>query len=217
MNQETAFIHQALPIWVDCWARARQLPVPIQLPRRVLQVDVGWPDQLVRYVMPGDDLSVVEKYARELHAPATWLKICAGRDAVAPILPPRWELSAPRFFMHTEISERYALQVPRGYSLGMTQQGQTMHATVKTADGQLAADGGLILAGRYAIFDTIITETQHQRKGLGRLVMQALANHAYDNAAHEGSLVATEAGQMLYDTLGWKTVSPYTSAYIAPI
>jgi len=70
------------------------------------------------------------------------------------------------------------------------------------------------MLGSHAVFDQIGTEAAFRRQGLGRVVMQALANRALARGAGEGLLVATEAGRQLYLGLDWHILSPYTSAFI---
>jgi hypothetical protein len=208
-------IASLLPIWVRGWALARGTKPAEIMPDGAIKVEVGLPDQLVRYVIPDNKLHVVERLARELTEPATWLKVCAEREQIAPLLPPRWQFSDPRFLMHATLATPYNLSVPDGYALTLTETGALTHAGISTLGGQQAAEGNLILLGRYAVFDQIGTAEAHRRKGMGRLIMQALANRALARDANQGILVATEDGQQLYRTLDWQTLSPYTSACIA--
>ncbi len=52
---------------------------------------------------------------------------------------------------------------------------------------------------------------EYGRQGLGTAVMHALAK-SLPHPALPQLLMATEAGRMLYETLGWQIVSPYASA-----
>ena len=79
--------------------------------------------------------------------------------------------------------------------------------------GEEAARGKLVLRGRIAIFDQIETEETHRRRGLGSAVMRALGAEAARRGASRGILVATPAGRALYLSLGWETLSDYTSAF----
>lgn len=214
MHSPASDITTLLPIWVRGWALTRGLPAPVAIPGGAWRVDVGQPDQLVRYVVPDGKPELVARLAREMHLPATWLKICDGPDAVSPLLPPHWELSDLRHFMRAGLVETAQLAVPSGFTLSLTEAGPVTHALLATSTGQQAAHGNLIMLGRHAVFDQIGTEAAFRRQGLGRVVMQALANRALARGATEGLLVATEVGRQLYLTLNWRILSPYTSAFI---
>ena len=207
-------ISALLPIWVRGWALARGLPAPVATPEGAWRVDVGQPDQLVRYVIPDGKPELVTKLARELHAPTTWLKVCAAPDTVSPLLQPHWQLSDLRHFMRADLAETPALPVPPGFTLSLTEAGPMTRALLRTGSGQQAANGKVIMLGSHAVFDHIGTEAAFRRQGLGRVVMQALANRALARGAGEGLLVATEAGRQLYLGLDWHILSPYTSAFI---
>ena len=214
MTLETADIAALLATWIRGWALVRGLPAPIALPDEAWRVDVGQADQLVRYVIPDSKLALVTRLAGELHQPATWLKICAAPDEIAPLLPPPWALSDLRWFMRIALAAPADPAVPAGFTLSLIEAGPVTSAIIRTGAGQPAAGGNLIMLGRQAVFDQIGTETAFRRLGLGRLVMQSLADHAVVRGADEGLLVATETGKQLYLALDWQVLSPYTSAFI---
>ena len=56
--------------------------------------------------------------------------------------------------------------------------------------------------------DQVSTEPAHQRRGLGTVVMRALANAALEAGSSTGILGATNQGRALYETLGWKVHAP---------
>jgi len=207
-------LHRLLPIWVQGWALLRELQAPTTLPGGAMKVEVGLPDQRVRYVLPGDNPAMVEQLANKLFDPATWLKVCATREQIAPLLPRRWTLSDPRHFMHLERLASAGVALPAGYALKLTHTGAAWNATITAADGTTEAKGRITIVDHHAIFDLIETTPSHQRMGLGRAIMQSLVNEAVAQDAYAGILVATEPGKMLYATLGWQVVSSYTSAYI---
>ncbi len=107
------------------------------------------------------------------------------------------------------LSSRYALHV--------TDEGaRTRRACVQVLahDGTLAASGHLALDERLAIYDRIVTEPEHQRRGLGRAVMHSLQVVAQRHGRHGGVLVATPQGRSLYESLGWQMHAPWASAVI---
>lgn len=203
-----------LAIWIRGWAFARALPAPVALVKGAWRVDVNQPGQRVRYVLPGEASTLAAQLAREVHAPASWLKVCVERDELAALLPPHWEMSDQRYFMGLNLSETASPAVPAGFTLSLTEMGRITRAVLRTGTGRQAADGNLIVLDRHAVFDQIATETEFRRRGLGRVIMQALAHHALARGAGMGLLVATEAGRQLYLTLDWRELSPYASAFI---
>lgn len=74
---------------------------------------------------------------------------------------------------------------------------------------------GVAQINGYAMFDQIVTEPRHQRKGLGRVIMATLSNLSVAQTSTTGVLVATEDGLALYEKLGWALVSPMTAAVLA--
>lgn len=100
-----------------------------------------------------------------------------------------------------------------GYGIEVSQIGMTIEARILFEGAALAASGYAAEAHGVLIYDRIVTEPEHRRKGLGRVLMQTL----HDARQHSGRpelLVATEDGRALYSTLGWVTISPYSTASI---
>jgi GNAT superfamily N-acetyltransferase len=75
---------------------------------------------------------------------------------------------------------------------------------IQDADGVLAASGRAALTGGFAVFDKIITDPAHQRRGLGRFVIGVLGERARTLGAARGVLVATPEGRALYEVLSWR-------------
>jgi GNAT superfamily N-acetyltransferase len=214
MDHDKPDIAALLAIWIRGWALVRGLPAPSALPEGAWRVDVGQPEQWVRYLIPGGKLALAARLAHELHAPATWLKVCAEHDALAAVLPARWKMSDQRAFMGKTLAENATLAVPDGFTLSLTEAGAVTRAILCGSGGRKAAEGNIVVMGRHAVFDQIGTEAEFRRRGLGRVIMQALAERALARGAQEGLLVATEVGQQLYLTLDWHELSPYASAFI---
>ncbi|WP_288375666.1 GNAT family N-acetyltransferase, partial [uncultured Chryseobacterium sp.] len=60
----------------------------------------------------------------------------------------------------------------------------------------------------------IITEKNHQRKGLATFLLKELEKIALSRGVTNNLLVATEEGKLLYETLGWKLYCLHTSVVI---
>ncbi|WP_404969369.1 GNAT family N-acetyltransferase [Sphingomonas sp. PP-CC-1A-547] len=91
------------------------------------------------------------------------------------------------------------------------------------SEARIFSNGGALAASGYAaetnsvfVYDRIITEPAHRRRGLGRALMQTL-HDARQSANSRELLVATEDGRALYSALGWETISPYSTASIAEL
>jgi GNAT superfamily N-acetyltransferase len=199
---------------VATWVAGRALSRGVTPPTSAyggLRVDVGLPDQRARYVF-ADASDGVRQASAELMEPHVFLKICAPPAAVAPLLAPGWYLKPPSVMMMADDLGGSSAQAPDGYALSVERVGPVFVATCSTADGRPVASGRIAFAGGTAVFDRIETHLEHRRRGLGRAVMSALAARARGNGAEVGVLVATPDGQALYGAMGWRVLSPHTTA-----
>lgn len=78
------------------------------------------------------------------------------------------------------------------------------------------SSGRVVCLDNWAIYDRIETSQYHQRKGLGSCLFGELQKIADKKGIENNILVATEEGRLLYESLGWKVVSLYTSVVIIP-
>jgi GNAT superfamily N-acetyltransferase len=85
--------------------------------------------------------------------------------------------------------------------------GTVVEATMRDESGEVGAHGTMGLTGTDGIADRIETVPAHRRKGLASVIMSALARSAIDEGFAHGILIASEDGQRLYTTLGWKPVA----------
>jgi GNAT superfamily N-acetyltransferase len=201
---------ELLRAWVDGRSVARGLPASVP-DRGGWRVDTNRPEEIRRWVFAEVTPGLVE-LGRTLDAPAHVLKLCGDPERLRAALPARWTLEPATFFMAAPAtwSER---PLAGGYRLDVRSDGAAHHIRVTTSAGELAATG---YAGETAgafVYDRIATEPAHRRKGLGSAVMLALRALRQDRSAAE-LLVATAEGQALYASLGWRTLSPYATAYI---
>jgi hypothetical protein len=213
--------HAALiadPFLIEGWLRARSLARGLPAPTADsggLRVETNSPDELRRYVFAalGDGLREV---ARAVVAPRVFLKVCAPATALAEVLPERWALQSRRYVM-TRGGRMFdhPLAPPKGYVLELQTNGAVTKARIVSENGEPAAGGFAAEHGGVFIYDQIVTEAAHRRRGLGRILMGAL-----ESARRQGSapqvLVATEDGRGLYTALGWRVHAPYSTATIPP-
>jgi GNAT superfamily N-acetyltransferase len=201
---------ELLRAWVDGRSVARSLPASVP-DRGGWRVETGRPEEIRRWVFAELTPELVE-LGRAIEAPAHVLKLCAAPEQLRAVLPARWTVEPATYFMAAPAiwSER---SLPDGYEMDVQQDGGAHHVRVIAPDGSVAASGyGGEVPGAF-VYDRIGTAPAHRRKGLGSAVMLALRALRQDRSAAE-LLVATAEGQALYASLGWRTLSPYATAYI---
>jgi GNAT superfamily N-acetyltransferase len=160
---------------------------------------------------------VFRSLAEAIDERCLFLKVCAPPERVAPLLPPRWQLGAPTFFMTIPgAAMESAVSAPAGYRLAFQREKWGLLAEATDDQGRLAAHGRLVIEQGWAVFDRIETDEAHRRRGLGSAVMRGLQAQALEAGARGGLLVATAEGERLYASLGWTSLSDYTSAVIPP-
>lgn len=108
---------------------------------------------------------------------------------------------------------RGALAVPPGYELDLCTDDSVIVARIFSRDGNLAASGYAAGAEGVFIYDRIITEEPHRRRGLASAIVKALSSRRHPADARQ-ALVATQEGRALYTRLGWMIRSPWTTAVI---
>ena len=196
------------------WLRARSichgLPPPVA-DRGGWRLDTAQPGELRRYVF-GAPCDGLRELGESIVIPRVFLKLCGSGDELRALLPPRWHLDEPR---HVMLAGEWppAATLAVGYTLRLTRVGVVTTAHVIAEDGAIAASGYAAEWGGVFIYDRIETAPAHRRRGLAACVMAALRQARRDAFSTE-ILVATSAGQTLYTSLGWRTISPYSTALI---
>ncbi|HTT82961.1 MAG TPA: GNAT family N-acetyltransferase [Rhizomicrobium sp.] len=206
------------PSLLEAWLRARSLSRGLPQPvadSGGLRVDSGLPNETRRYLFPRA-VESLRDVADRIHEPRIPLKLCDTPETLRSYLDTRWEIFPPNFVMTR--SEGFdgrgaAVQLPEGYQLELKSETDVTHSCIFSAAGELAASGHAARYGDVFIYDRILTAEGHRRKGLGTIIMTALAS-ARPAATSIQILVATPAGRELYRTLGWSDYAPYTSAVI---
>jgi GNAT superfamily N-acetyltransferase len=199
--------------WVTGWALARETPPPVR-DSGGFRVDVGWPQQRVRYVFP--NLSEgFRRLAGTIVDPWVFLKVCAPPEAMRTLLPPRWVIQPLGFMMTCSgAMKAHAAALLERYTLDVLEDLPVPMARVVTPYGEVAASGRVALAGEFAIYNRVETHPDHRRRGLGRAVMMALEKIANARGVRQGVLVATADGRALYESIGWRMHSLYSTAVI---
>ncbi len=197
--------------WAEAWSLGRNLPVPVA-DHGGLRIDTGSPTEARRYVFaqatPG-----LRALAEATEEPRVFIKLCAPDDDLRALAPPRWLLEPACWLMTCpgRTAATPALSPP--YALRLSTVGPVSEARIVTAAGEVAASGHAAEHAGVFVYDRIVTEEAHRRRGLGRVVMAALASARRAPDAPQ-VLVATRDGRALYETLGWSVHSPYATVFI---
>lgn len=205
--------HDMVASWIKGWTIARETPLPIP-DHGGFRVDVGWPQQQVRYVFssPGDGFNHL---ANTITAPWVHLKVCAPPEVISPVLPSRWVIQPPGFMMTcSALIHQTGNFLPEGYTLQVTEALPVPVVKILTPDHQPAAIGRIAFADDFVIYDRIETQPGYRRLGLGSIIMNTLGTIGNTYGKHKGILVATAEGRALYETLGWEICTLYTTAVI---
>jgi GNAT superfamily N-acetyltransferase len=201
-----------IALWIKGWAITRGVAPPVPY-KSGHYLEVGLPDQQARYLFATLDTAEIVALGRTIGKPWIYLKVCAPEAEVQPLLPGQWQIRTPPTYMMAADLRATDAAFSEGFHLSFAQEDGVLTASVHCAE-KLAAQGRLVTVERAAIFDQIRTQATYQRQGLGRSLMAALANEALERGVGTGVLAATEMGRALYETIGWRVHSPYTSAVI---
>ncbi|WP_418956766.1 GNAT family N-acetyltransferase [Streptomyces tritici] len=194
--------------WVEGWTVSRRVPRPVDRPWG-LSIEVGLPTQTVRHVLLDADAGTARGLVAGITEPAVWIKAFLEPDVMEPWFGAAWEPDDPGFLMAVDLHPT-PVRLPDGYTATAETAGGVVLVRVLAADGQLAARGQIGLNGATCVFDQIVTEEAHQRRGLGTAVMGSLTHAAAEHGAATGILGATVQGRALYESLDWKVVAPLT-------
>ncbi|GEN74773.1 GNAT family N-acetyltransferase [Chryseobacterium hagamense] len=200
--------------WLKGWSisRGKPLPEPWKSGYRVL---VGDETQKVRYVFPEINEDFIG-LAESIREPWIYLKVCAPREELIRLIPQRWKMQPQGYMMYgPEKMDKHGKPMPKGYSIEIFEQQPDLFVVrINTENKGEAAIGRLIIVDGLAIYDRVKTEESHQRKGLATKVIKELHQIAVSKGVSQNFLVATGQGKLLYESMGWKTFSLYTSLVI---
>jgi GNAT superfamily N-acetyltransferase len=202
-----------LKAWLSARSVARGLPLPVA-EYGGFRVDTRSDAEVARWVFAKVGFGL-EKLAGSIRDPRYLLKLCDARDELQAVLPTGWELHAPAYFMQAT-RKPAARRLADGYRIETKHVGMVVEARIFSETGALAASGYAVETQDVFIYDRIVTEADHRRKGLGHFLMLTL-HAARQQSSRPELLVATEDGRALYSTLGWEAISPYsTASFVTP-
>lgn len=201
--------------WALGWAASRRVVVRDR-PDGVLVVEVADDRRRAELLLvEPDDATLAAVGAEVLAAGDLWVSVMTASDA-GPVVPPGLVALADRdtLMRRSPVHDGVAPD-PR---VRLEDDGDRVLATVAgDGDDVLAAQGQVGLVGTDVVFDRIGTVAAYRRRGLGTLVMTALAERAAQRGAREALLVATVDGQALYERLGWSVAGRFTTSAARPL
>ncbi|MFI5979729.1 GNAT family N-acetyltransferase [Streptomyces sp. NPDC051555] len=200
--------------WVEGWAVARRMPEPVDVPWG-LRIDLGRPDQVVRHVLLDADPDVARELVGTITEPTTCVKAFLPAAEMRPWFPAGWEPVESCFLMAVDLRPE-PVRAPDGYTVTVESSDGVTSVRVLGSDGEPAASGLTGRTGSACVFDQIVTEPAHRRRGLGTVVMGALTTTAVDGGVSTGILGATVQGRALYEALDWKVLAPLNGFVRAP-
>lgn len=202
--------HDILEKWLTAWSLSRKLPLPVKY-KSGFKVEVGEEQQKERYVFSELNEDFIE-LSQQIEEPWVYLKVCNSPDEIKKVVPEKWKIQPPGYMMSCFGSMKtYDSHLCAGYKIEYEEYNSTTAIKIMTQGGELASIGRIVLVDDLAVYDRIVTEEVHQRKGLATFLMWELEKIALSKGVYHNFLVATEEGKALYESIGWKLYSDYTS------
>lgn len=199
--------------WLAARSMVRKLPAPVP-DRGGWRVDTGLPTETRRHVFAMACPGLVDLGATVVE-PRVLLKLAGTHAELAALLLPRWRLEPLAHVMICagSFGGDAAPEPPDGYRLSIELDGDMAFARIVAPDGADAASGHAAERDGVFIYDRIVTEAAHRRRGLARALMLALQRTRRTPATRQ-ILTATAEGRALYASLGWTAYCPWSTAAI---
>lgn len=199
--------------WLKGWCLSREVSFPVQY-KSGFKVFVGDEKQKERYVFPELNEDFFQ-LAQEIDEPWVYLKVSTSPDQFIENIPEKWELQPQGYLMTCFHPMKFQeISLAKGYHLEFSEYNTTFVVKIVAENGEQASIGRVSLIDDVAVYDRIITEIPHQRKGLASFLLKELEIIALSKGFSNNLLVATEEGKFLYETLGWKVYCLHTSIVI---
>ena len=158
-----------------------------------------------------DDPATVNRLARGLTAD-TWLTVTTQHG---PEIARRLAEAGPEPFAEQKTLMSIDLLAHPRATAEISTDGPLEYVRI-VMDGTVAAHGMVAIVGEDAVMHDIQTDPAFRRRGLGSVVMGAVARRALDRGARTGLLMATTDGFHLYRKLGWSAEATMVTASGAP-
>lgn len=199
--------------WLRAWSLSRGLPSPIPYTSG-FKVNVGFENQKVRFVFPNLNEDFFQ-LAEQIKEPNIFLKFCGSPTEIKYKIPTVWSIEPQGYMMFCfHEMKKKEISLSENYRLSIEVNSGISIIKILTKQNVIAAEGRVVLVEDLAIYDRIITNDNHRRKGLASFLMKELEKIALSKNVCKNFLVATEDGRYLYESLGWELYSLYTSIVI---
>lgn len=199
--------------WLKAWSLSRELPLPVPH-KSGFRIDVGDERQKTRYVFPELNADFIE-LSKQIDEPWIFLKACATPEEIRRNVLEKWIIQPQGYMMSCFHPMDIACDsLPEEYRLELENYNSTFVVKIHTQKGELASIGRVVLVDDMAVYDRIMTDNNHRRKGLARFLIKELEKITLSKRISKNFLVATEEGRLLYESLGWELYCLYTSIVI---
>jgi hypothetical protein len=195
--------------WLTARSIARGLPEPVAV-FGGFRVDTRSSMEVCRWVFATADPGLHE-LVRSIREPRRFVKLFGTAEELAALVPTDWTVAGGNWLMASDSVSPPLEPLPCGYRIEQFRNGSTTRVEIRTDAGELAAGGYAAETQDSFVYDRIETEAAHRRRGLARAVMAALGECRSSQSARQ-LLVATAEGEKLYSALGWRRLSPYSTA-----
>jgi GNAT superfamily N-acetyltransferase len=207
-------VEHALPDLVMAWGRGRAVSRLTDAPRPVpggFEVAVQRLGRELRQVFHTFTDESLAAAAERLSVPWRQIMIAGPREVLRESVSATWTMDPDGHLMTVAFAPtRY--RVPDDYRLRIETEGALTVARAFHVSGDLAASARMGRDGEFGVFDMVLTQPAHRRKGLGATLMRALSGHAASLGMTRGLLVGSDEGRALYEHLGWTFVSDFPGA-----
>ncbi len=199
--------------WLKAWSLSRELPLPVPF-KSGYKVEVGYENQKSRYVFPELNNDFI-RLSKSVEDPFVFMKVCASQEDVKNKIPEKWQIQPQGYMMSCFRPMKIPdIDLPDEYNLESDLYNSTFLLRIVTENGKTASTGRVVMVDDLAVYDQILTEENHRRKGLATFLIKELEKIALSKGIYKNFLVATEQGKRLYQSLGFDVYSLYTSAVI---
>ena len=199
--------------WLTAWSLSRELPLPIAY-KSGFKVEVGDVKQKERYVFAELNEDFIE-LSNIINEPWIFLKTFASPEEIKGRVSEKWTFqpqgyvmvcSEPMVFPNRHLDTEYKFE--------FYDYNSTFVVKILTQNNEQVAIGHVVLVDDIAVYDRIITDINHRRKGLATTIIKELEKTVLAKGITKNVLVATEEGKQLYQSLGWEVHSLYISIVI---
>lgn len=210
---ESKISHDVVEKWLKAWSLSRKLPLPVRY-KSGFKIEVGEETQKIRYVFSELNDDFVE-LSEQISDPWIYLKVCSSPDEVKGKVSEKWIVQPQGYMMYCfRPMKSSGVSLYEDYRIEHEEYNSTTVVKIIAENGEQASIGRIVLLDDLAVYDRIVTEEAYRRKGLAGFLLRELEKIALSKGISNNFLVATEQGKAVYEKMGWKLYSLYTSIVI---